>query len=76
MGSDGHFAWQQSTGSKLRFGSKADIGACPRDVRYCPESGHWNSAAKCPLSRREKQEEEDADVTDIIGGDIENKEEG
>ena len=24
----------------------------------------------------EEQEEEDADVTDIIGGDIENKEEG
>jgi hypothetical protein len=26
-----------------------------------------------PLTRREEQEEEDADVTDIIGGDIENK---
>jgi len=29
-----------------------------------------------PLTRREDQEEEDAEVTDIIGGDIENKEEG
>jgi hypothetical protein len=29
-----------------------------------------------PLTRREDQEVEDAEVTDIIGGDIENKEEG
>jgi hypothetical protein len=26
-----------------RLGSKADIRACPRDVRFTPESGHWNS---------------------------------
>jgi len=32
-------------GINVRFGSKADIGACPRDVRFTPESGHWNSAA-------------------------------
>jgi len=25
----------------FRFGSKADIGACPRDVRFTPKSGHW-----------------------------------
>jgi hypothetical protein len=43
---------------------------CP----LCAKSGHWNSATNCPLSRREEQEEEDA--TDIIGGDIENKKEG
>jgi hypothetical protein len=24
----------------VRFGSKADIRACPRDVRFTPESGH------------------------------------
>ena len=24
----------------VRFGSKADVGACPRDVRFTPESGH------------------------------------
>ena len=24
----------------VRFGSKADISACPRDVRFTPESGH------------------------------------
>jgi len=28
------------------------------------------------MSASEEQEEEDTDVTDIIGGDIENKEEG
>jgi len=28
----------------VRFGSKADIGACPRDVRFTPESGHQLSA--------------------------------
>jgi hypothetical protein len=24
----------------VRFGSKADISECPRNVRYSPESGH------------------------------------
>jgi hypothetical protein len=52
------------------------LSALHSDVGFTPKSGHWNSAAKCPLSGREEQEEEDADVTDIIGGDIENKEEG
>ena len=33
----------------VRFGSKADIGASPIDVRFTPKSGHWDSAAKCPL---------------------------
>src|SRR5262249_37312681 len=28
----------------VRFGSKADIGACPRHVRFTPESGHSSSA--------------------------------
>ena len=27
----------------VRFGSKADIGAGPRDVRFTPKSRHWNS---------------------------------
>ena len=30
-------------------GSKADIGVSPRNVCFTPKSGHWNSAAKCPL---------------------------
>jgi hypothetical protein len=33
----------------VRFGSLADISECPSDVRFTPESGHWNSVAKCPL---------------------------
>jgi hypothetical protein len=32
----------------VRYGSKADISACPRHVRFTPKSGHWNSVAKCP----------------------------
>ena len=35
--------------ANVRFGSKADIGARPRDVRFTPKSGHWNSVSKCPL---------------------------
>jgi hypothetical protein len=27
----------------VRFGSKADIGLPPVDVRFTPKSGHWNS---------------------------------
>ena len=29
----------------VRFGSKADIDAPPPDVRFTPESGHWNRPA-------------------------------
>ena len=32
-----------------RFGSKADIGLRPINVRFTSESRHRNSAAKCPL---------------------------
>src|SRR5215469_2833466 len=49
MGSDRHFAWQQSSGSNVRFGSKADIGAPPINVRFTPKSGHWLSVSGCPL---------------------------
>jgi hypothetical protein len=27
----------------VRFGSKADIGTCPRDVRFTPKSGHGSA---------------------------------
>jgi hypothetical protein len=37
-------AAQQVLKANVRFGSKADIRACPRHVRFTPESGHWNSA--------------------------------
>jgi hypothetical protein len=33
----------------VRFGSKADIDAHPRNVRFTPKSGHWNSVVECPL---------------------------
>ena len=38
MGSDRHFAWQQSSGSNVRFGSKADIGANPFNVALPPKA--------------------------------------
>jgi hypothetical protein len=42
MGSDRHFAWQQSSGPNVRFGSEADTTRSVRDVRFTPEScrGH------------------------------------
>src|SRR5262249_4354920 len=40
MGSDRHFAWQQSSGPNVRFGSKADIARYQADVRFTPISGH------------------------------------
>src|SRR5262249_47726052 len=33
----------------VRFGSKADIGARPIDVRLTPESGHHRVRSPCPL---------------------------
>ena len=33
----------------LRVGSLADIGACPTDVRFTPNSGHSSAQSKCPL---------------------------
>src|SRR5262249_44416657 len=45
MGSNSHFAQQQSSGPNVRFGSKADIAASPINVRFTPKSRHWNSAA-------------------------------
>jgi hypothetical protein len=42
MGSNSHFAQQQSSGPNVRFGSKADNGALPIDIRFTPKSGHQN----------------------------------
>ena len=36
----GRCASQRNGAADLRFGSKADIGACPRHVRFTPKSGH------------------------------------
>jgi hypothetical protein len=44
MGSDRHFARQQSSGSNVRFGSKADIAAPPTNVRFAPKSRHKSLA--------------------------------
>jgi hypothetical protein len=38
IGADRHFAWQQSSGPYVRFGSKADIEARPSDARFTPKS--------------------------------------
>ena len=51
---------------------RADIGCRCWDVRFVPKADIGTQS----LTRREEQEEEDADVADIIGGDIEKKEEG
>jgi hypothetical protein len=40
MGSEHHFAWQQTSRSNVRFGSKADIEVRLSDVRFTPKSGH------------------------------------
>jgi hypothetical protein len=37
------FAGFQAILVDVRFGSKADIQVRPRDVRFTPKSGHWNS---------------------------------
>src|SRR5262249_31824985 len=43
------FVAPQRDRNHVRFGSKADIGACPRHVRFTPKSGHRNSVVECPL---------------------------
>jgi hypothetical protein len=40
MGQRDPFATQQFLAADVRFGSKADIGARPRNVRFTPKSGH------------------------------------
>ena len=39
----------------VRFGSKADIGACVQDVRFTPKSGHSQRRVRCPLSAKSGQ---------------------
>src|SRR5262249_13781794 len=39
-GSNDQFALQKTGTAHVRFGSKAGIGACPRHVRFTPESGY------------------------------------
>ena len=54
MGSDCHFAARQSWGPNVRFGSKADIEACLRDVRFTPKSGHGSAPLRCPLCAKSR----------------------
>jgi len=56
MGLDRHFAWQQSSGPNVRFGSKADIPACAINVRFTPKSGHQLSALRCPLCAKSRHD--------------------
>jgi len=49
MGFRNQFAWQQSSGPNVRFGSKADIHQPPTDARFTPKSRHRNSVVECPL---------------------------
>ena len=35
--------------NNVRFGSKADMNACPRYVRFTPDSGHVRCKEGCPL---------------------------
>jgi hypothetical protein len=53
MGSDRHFAQQQSSGPNVRFGSKADIQQCSAHVRFTPKSGHeFRGVSWTPVSDR------------------------
>jgi hypothetical protein len=42
-------ASSEKRAAHVRFGSEADISHYAGDVRFTPESGHWNSVASCPL---------------------------
>jgi hypothetical protein len=46
MSAFGGKADMMKTRRHVRFGLKADISACPCDVRFTPKSGHWNSVVK------------------------------
>jgi hypothetical protein len=54
MGADRYFAWQQSSGSNIRFGSKADIPAPQINVRFTPNSGHRNSVEECTAANNQQ----------------------
>jgi hypothetical protein len=41
---------RKATHGNVRFGSKADIERSAWDVRFTPESGHFQRRLRCPLS--------------------------
>jgi len=49
MGFNGDLAQQQFWEAHVRFGSKADIGLPPGDVRFAPKSGRCRATVGCPL---------------------------
>ena len=64
-------AYARRTIADVRFGSKADIGAGRRDVRFTPESGHQLSALGCPLcatSRHSALRQRLVLFDDLVGG--------
>jgi hypothetical protein len=42
----------QRSAFDVRFGSEADILAGIGDVRFTPESGHFQNLLRCPLSAK------------------------
>jgi len=72
MGFRGQFAGQQSSAAHVRFGSKADIARDQVNVRFTPKSGHWNSAAKCPLCADNFAINEAPNVLQEFGGYAQN----
>src|SRR5262249_5192812 len=52
MGSDYHFAWQQSPGPNVRYGSITDILGIGTYVRFTPKSGHGATAPRTPRQNR------------------------
>jgi hypothetical protein len=58
MGSNRHFAWQQSSGPNVRFGSKADIGrsiamsALPPKADIVQRSGNVRFVPKADIEAR------------------------
>jgi hypothetical protein len=54
---------------RVRFGSKADIAAPPRNVRFAPESGHQQSALGCPLCANSGLSRRNSNLFDyLVGG--------
>jgi hypothetical protein len=49
IGLNCHFAGQQFSTAEVRYGSKADILAVHRHVRFTPKSGYWFHVSGCPL---------------------------
>jgi hypothetical protein len=62
MGFSDQFAWQQFWAAHVRYGSKPDVAAGKRNVRYSLATGHWSKrmprllCAKLGLSAMQQRE--------------------